>query len=38
VSEPILAASGPITDGWDVLTLFVLLGIIGVLVWAVLRG
>lgn len=33
-----LAASGPITDGWDVLALIVLLGIIGVLVWAVLRG
>lgn len=27
-----------ITDGWDVLALIVLLGIIGVLVWAVLRG
>lgn len=32
------AASGPIADGWDVLALIVLLGIAGVLVWAVLRG
>jgi hypothetical protein len=32
-----LASSGPITDGWDVLALIVLLGIVGVLVWAVLR-
>lgn len=33
-----LAASGPITDGWDVLAVIVLLGIVGLIVWAVLRG
>lgn len=33
-----LATSGPITDGWDVLALIVLLGIAGLIVWAVLRG